>query len=97
MLISKFGIKASFSHEIIGIIIQNYQQRKQMDSGTSFCTYIVYFLYGQMILGPPPSSLTPYSLQGCKTSLLSHNPALYSTFAAPHPLLCETLYSGRML
>lgn len=59
MLISKFGIKASFSHEIIGIIIQNYQQRKQMDSGTSFCTYIVYFLYGQTISGPPPSSLTP--------------------------------------
>lgn len=59
MLISKFGIKSSFSHEIIGIIFFNYQQRKEMDSGTNFCTYIVYFLYSQMISGPPPSSLTP--------------------------------------
>lgn len=45
MLVSKFEIKTSFSHEIIGIIFQNYQERKQMDSGTGFSTYIVYLLY----------------------------------------------------
>lgn len=79
MLISKFGIKASFSHEIIGII-QNYQQRKQMDSGTSFCTYIVYFLYRQMISGPPPSSLTPCLPAGLQNSPPLPQPCFVPSF-----------------
>ena len=95
MLIAKFEIKTSFSHEIIGIIFQNYQERKQMDSGTGFCTYIVYFLYRWRISDPAPSP--------CPTAGLQNFPPppwpllCILSFCCADPLLHETLYSAPIL
>lgn len=45
ILISKFGIDTSFSHEITRIMFQNDQQRKLMDSDAGSYTYVVHLLH----------------------------------------------------